>query len=121
MVVCLRFEDNAFAAVNIHRVTNGFARHFGCVVLGDCRRHGRFVAEVDRRGGSLRCAAGARLHAASELAAGATHDLFDDLLFDLRERRSLSLVVVTHNTDLAARADRQLVMAGGRLQPPGAG
>jgi lipoprotein-releasing system ATP-binding protein len=44
-----------------------------------------------------------------------------DLLFDLRERRSLSLVVVTHNTDLAGRADRQLVMSAGRLHPAGEG
>ena len=50
-----------------------------------------------------------------------TSGVLHDLLFDLRERRALSLVVVTHNVDLAARADRQLVMAGGRLQPPGAG
>lgn len=40
-----------------------------------------------------------------------------DLLFDLRERRGLSLVVVTHNRDLAARADRVLVLEAGRLQP----
>ena len=40
-----------------------------------------------------------------------------DLLFELRERRALSLVVVTHNTGLAARADRTLVLAAGRLQP----
>jgi lipoprotein-releasing system ATP-binding protein len=40
-----------------------------------------------------------------------------DLLFGLRERRELSMVIVTHNMDLAARADRILVMAGGRLDP----
>ena len=40
-----------------------------------------------------------------------------DLLFDLRSARELSLVVVTHNLGLAARADRRLVLAGGRLQP----
>jgi len=38
-----------------------------------------------------------------------------DLLFVLRERRSLSLVVVTHNLDLARRADRILTMDAGRL------
>jgi lipoprotein-releasing system ATP-binding protein len=38
-----------------------------------------------------------------------------DLLFRLREERGLSLVVVTHNRDLAARADRELQMVGGRL------
>ena len=40
-----------------------------------------------------------------------------DLLFELRERRQLSMVVVTHNLDLADRADRALVLAGGRLHP----
>jgi predicted ABC-type transport system involved in lysophospholipase L1 biosynthesis ATPase subunit len=40
-----------------------------------------------------------------------------DLLFGLRERRRLSFVVVTHNTDLAGRADRILQMHEGRLQP----
>ena len=50
-----------------------------------------------------------------------TSSVLHDLLFELRERRRLSLVVVTHNPDLAARADRQLVMSGGGLQPAGAG
>lgn len=40
-----------------------------------------------------------------------------DLLFGIREKRDVSLVIVTHNTDLAARADRILVLAEGRLQP----
>lgn len=44
-----------------------------------------------------------------------------DLLFALRERKSLSLVIVTHNLDLAARADRSLTMARGRLHPTGEG
>lgn len=44
-----------------------------------------------------------------------------DLLFQLREDRGLSLVVVTHNRDLAARADRELEMIGGRLAVAGAG
>ena len=44
-----------------------------------------------------------------------------DLLFALRSDRQLSLVVVTHNNDLAARADRTLVLAGGRLHPATAG
>lgn len=39
-----------------------------------------------------------------------------DLLFSLRERRGVSLVVVTHNADLASRADQILVLEGGRLQ-----
>jgi lipoprotein-releasing system ATP-binding protein len=40
-----------------------------------------------------------------------------DLLFELRERRDLSLVVVTHNGDLAGRADRILELDAGRLHP----
>ena len=40
-----------------------------------------------------------------------------DLLFGIREKREVSLIVVTHNTDLAARADRILVLEQGRLQP----
>jgi lipoprotein-releasing system ATP-binding protein len=50
-----------------------------------------------------------------------TADRLHDLLFDLRERRGLSLVVVTHNTELAGRADRVLAMAGGRLHGGGSG
>jgi lipoprotein-releasing system ATP-binding protein len=50
-----------------------------------------------------------------------TSSILHDLLFELRERRRLSMVVVTHNVDLAARADRELVMAGGRLQPSARG
>jgi lipoprotein-releasing system ATP-binding protein len=40
-----------------------------------------------------------------------------DLLFELKERRQLSMVIVTHNLDLAGRADRTLLLAEGRLQP----
>jgi predicted ABC-type transport system involved in lysophospholipase L1 biosynthesis ATPase subunit len=39
-----------------------------------------------------------------------------DLLFGLRERREFSLIIVTHNKDLAGRADRILELADGRLQ-----
>ncbi len=39
------------------------------------------------------------------------HDLFAELARDL----SLGLVVVTHNSSLAARADRTLLLEGGRL------
>ncbi len=42
--------------------------------------------------------------------------MLHDLLFSLRERRQVSLVVVTHNPDLAGRADRILVLSEGRLQ-----
>ena len=44
-----------------------------------------------------------------------------ELLFSLRERRALSLIVVTHNTSLATQADRNLVVDGGRLHPAVAG
>lgn len=46
-----------------------------------------------------------------------TSQRLHDLLFHLREHRQLSLVIVTHNTDLAARADRTLVLEAGRLLP----
>ena len=46
-----------------------------------------------------------------------TSERLHDLLFELRERRNLSLVVVTHNADLAGRADRVLKLDGGRLHP----
>jgi lipoprotein-releasing system ATP-binding protein len=64
------------------------------------------VLLADEPSGNLDTETSARLH---------------DLLFDLRERKSLSLVVVTHNVALARRADRQLVVAGGRLHPAGEG
>ena len=44
-----------------------------------------------------------------------TSQRLHDLLFSLREHRDLSLVIVTHNVDLAARADRRLVLEAGRL------
>jgi lipoprotein-releasing system ATP-binding protein len=47
----------------------------------------------------------------------ATSTVLHDLLFELREREALSLVVVTHNPDLAGRADRVLQMSAGRLHP----
>jgi lipoprotein-releasing system ATP-binding protein len=44
-----------------------------------------------------------------------------DLLFRLREERDLSMVLVTHNLELAARADRTLHLDEGVLSPePGA-
>jgi lipoprotein-releasing system ATP-binding protein len=45
-----------------------------------------------------------------------TSDRLHDLLFELREERGLSMVLVTHNRELAERADRTLLLAGGRLQ-----
>jgi lipoprotein-releasing system ATP-binding protein len=46
-----------------------------------------------------------------------TSERLHDLLFGLRARRELSLVVVTHNPDLAGRADRILRLEDGRLLP----
>ncbi len=46
-----------------------------------------------------------------------TSDRLHDLLFGLRSKRELSLVVVTHNPDLARRADRILRLEDGRLLP----
>lgn len=46
-----------------------------------------------------------------------TSSRLHDLLFQLRSERRLSLVVVTHNLDLASRADRSLNMDAGRLHP----
>ena len=45
-----------------------------------------------------------------------TSDRLHSLLFDLKEQHRLSIVVVTHNPDLARRADRALVLTGGRLE-----
>ena len=45
-----------------------------------------------------------------------TSERLHDLLFGLRAQRELSLVVVTHNGDLAGRADRILRLQDGRLQ-----
>ena len=50
-----------------------------------------------------------------------TSTALHDLLFDLQESVNLSIVVVTHNLDLAKRADRVLVMEEGRLQPDAMG
>jgi lipoprotein-releasing system ATP-binding protein len=46
-----------------------------------------------------------------------TSQRLHDLLFDLKEERRLCMVIVTHNRDLGARADRSLLLADGRLQP----
>jgi len=44
-----------------------------------------------------------------------TSERLHDLLFRLRRERSLSMVLVTHNRELAERADRILVLKDGRL------
>jgi len=48
---------------------------------------------------------------------GQTSERLHDLLFGLRADRALSLVLVTHNRELADRADRILVLRDGRLGP----
>jgi lipoprotein-releasing system ATP-binding protein len=60
------------------------------------------VLLADEPSGNLDTQTGERLH---------------DLLFGLRAKRELSLVLVTHNADLAGRADRILRLQDGRLQP----
>lgn len=40
-----------------------------------------------------------------------------DLLFDLRDRHAATLVLVTHAPDLAARCDRVIELADGRIAP----
>jgi len=40
-----------------------------------------------------------------------------DMLFALREQEGTALVIVTHDTRLASRADRKLKLLGGRLVP----
>jgi lipoprotein-releasing system ATP-binding protein len=47
-----------------------------------------------------------------------SHQLHD-VLFQVREERNLSMVLVTHNLELAARADRVLRLEDGVLRPAG--
>ncbi len=47
----------------------------------------------------------------------ATAAALHDLLFRLRDEREFSVVLVTHNRELASRADRVLWLHEGRLQP----
>jgi lipoprotein-releasing system ATP-binding protein len=46
-----------------------------------------------------------------------TSQRLHDLLFELRQDRELAMVLVTHNLELADRADRVLLLEDGRLQP----
>lgn len=45
----------------------------------------------------------------------ATGQTVIDLMFDLQREQGATLLLVTHDPDLAARCDRQLVLAAGRL------
>ena len=49
---------------------------------------------------------------------GANGSAIMDLLFDLRDRHGATLVLVTHAPDLAARCDRVIRLADGRIAPP---
>ncbi len=50
-----------------------------------------------------------------------TSERLHDLLFDLRRDRELAMVLVTHNLELAERADRVLRLENGRLHPQAGG
>ena len=52
---------------------------------------------------------------------GATGAVIMDLLFDLRDRHGATLVLVTHAPELAARCDRVVRLADGRIAGPEAG
>ena len=43
-----------------------------------------------------------------------TGRLVEDILFSLNRDHGITLVIVTHDTDLAARCDRQIFMRDGR-------
>jgi putative ABC transport system ATP-binding protein len=47
-----------------------------------------------------------------------TGQLVEDILFRLNKEQGITLIVVTHDSDLAARCDRQLYMRDGREVPP---
>jgi len=50
-----------------------------------------------------------------------TSERLHDLLFDVKDAGELSMVIVTHNRELAGRADRALLLAGGVLAPATSG
>jgi putative ABC transport system ATP-binding protein len=47
----------------------------------------------------------------------ATGALVEDLLFSLQTEKGITLVIVTHDSDLAARCDRQIFIRDGREAP----
>jgi putative ABC transport system ATP-binding protein len=48
----------------------------------------------------------------------ATGETVIDLLFALRQRTGTTLLLITHDRDLAARCDRQIHLADGRVEDP---
>jgi lipoprotein-releasing system ATP-binding protein len=48
---------------------------------------------------------------------GPTSEQLHDVLFELKEEQRLSMVVVTHNQELAERTDRILLLRNGVLEP----
>jgi len=45
----------------------------------------------------------------------ATSQAVEDLLFDLNKKKDITLIIVTHDADLAARCDRQLYIKDGKI------
>ena len=50
-----------------------------------------------------------------KLVVSATGDSVTQLLFDLNETEGITLVIVTHSSELAERCSRQLRIVDGRL------
>lgn len=46
----------------------------------------------------------------------ATGEKIEQLLLDLNKNKGISLIIVTHDSDLAARCDRQIYIKDGRIQ-----
>lgn len=45
-----------------------------------------------------------------------TGEKIEDMLFDLNKSKNITLIIVTHDPDLAARCDRQISIKDGRIQ-----
>ncbi len=45
----------------------------------------------------------------------ATGEMIERLLFDLNAKQGITLIIVTHDSDLAARCDRQIYLKDGRI------
>jgi putative ABC transport system ATP-binding protein len=54
------------------------------------------------------------------LDAGTGHQIAE-LMFRLRDQAGTTLILVTHETELARRGDRQILIESGRLQNQGQG